>query len=120
MPSHVRDACKTNSDAVEQELVLNITGGPAIRYTITSPAGDVPGSYGSAGLDSDAPGNLSFYFWTQEAYRVRFYVESVTVIPLLLNLIFETTDSGTFTGTGNPGTAGAFSTSGTFTFGAAP
>lgn len=108
-------------DAVGKQLFLNVSGGPTLRYTITEPAGPTLGIYGSAQLDADTPVVLNYYFWTQEAYRVRFAAQaSEAIVTVLVNLIFETETSGTFSGTANPGAANEFPTEGTFTLADAP
>ena len=103
-------------DAVGKELVLNVSDGTILRYTITHPAGPNFGIYGSAQLDSNSPGDLIYYFWTQEAHRVRFAAQPSNFVTILVDLVFETETSGTFDGLADPGAANEFPTEGTFTF----
>jgi cyclophilin family peptidyl-prolyl cis-trans isomerase len=111
------DTVLSPPDAVGKQVVLSVTDGPDLIYVITQPDDAAVSVFGSAQLDTQAPGDIIFYLWRQEAYRVLFVVQSTSIIPIRASLVFNTSGGGTFKAT-NLNNNLPFS--GTFTFGDAP
>jgi cyclophilin family peptidyl-prolyl cis-trans isomerase len=117
---HYPDPILSPPDALNKELILNLSADDTVRYAILEPEASVYGDYGTATLNAETPGTLRFYFWRENPYRVDFYAESVGIVPIRASLVFETAASGSFSGEAYPPSSPSFDISGTFTLGDIP
>jgi cyclophilin family peptidyl-prolyl cis-trans isomerase len=94
-------------------LTLNVTGAGTVVYAFSASGTGGTCTFTPTG-GSPTSGAITGYQWLQEAYRGRIYVESVNLVPILAECVFDTAAGGSFKGTAYQTTP--FAISGTFTY----